>query len=89
MINKLTYEEFYDYVWNEYISERIVTNSFLENNKDLVAEVTYDVYHVYKSVGNVSETIFAKILQQTFRNIVVMGVVSVEDNSINEAYDSF
>lgn len=89
MNNKLTYEEFYDYVWNEYISEKIVTDEFLFLNKELIREVTYDIYYIYKDMGNVSESVFAKIILQTFRNITIMGVVMPMENNINDAYDSF
>lgn len=86
---KLNYEEFYDYVWNEYISERIVPNKFLSDNRELIESITYDVYHVYKQQSNVSEREFAKILEQTFNNIIRIGVLIGRDNSINEAYESF
>lgn len=89
MKDKLTYEDFYDFVWNEYISEKVVTDRFIEANKDLIVEVTYDIYHVYKQTGNISESVFAKIILQSFRNIIRMGVVFPDRNSTNDAYDSF
>lgn len=89
LVMKLNYEEFYDYVWNEYISERVVPNRFLNDNRELIESITYDVYHVYKQQSNVSEREFAKILEQTFNNIIRIGVLIGRDNSINDAYESF
>lgn len=86
-MNKLDYEEFYDYTWNEYISDRAVSDQFIEQNKELVEAVTYDTYHVYKSMKNASETVFSKILEQTFRSIEKIGVKSKKDNIVNDAYD--
>lgn len=88
-MDKLNYEEFFDYTWNEYISERVVPNKFFNDNKDLIESITYDVYHVYKQQNNVSETIFSKIIEQIFRNVIKIGVRVGRDNSVNDAYESF
>lgn len=90
-MTKLNYEEFYDYVWDEYIHESVVSNRFLDNNSDLVDNITYDVFHVYKQSQNVSETIFAKIVEQSFKSMITFGIVvnDLKDNLTNNAYDSF
>lgn len=86
---KLDYEEFYDYVWNEYVSYRVVPDKFFHDNEELIKEVTYNIYHVYKQSENVSETLFAKIIEQTFRSVVRIGVRTKKDNNVNDAYESF
>lgn len=88
-MDKLNFEEFFDFVWNEYVSERVVPNSFFDGNKELITDVTYDVYHVYKQQQNLSESVFAKIIEQVFRNVVRTKIEYSRDNSVNEAYESF
>lgn len=87
--NKLTFEEFYDYVWIEYISTMVVPDSFYISNEDLIRDISYDIFHIYERIPNVSETVFAKILEIVFKNIQSTGVQAPNNNSINEGYDSF
>ena len=91
-MDKISYEEFYDYVWSEYISERVIPNKFIRKNKELVQSITYNVYHIYKQSSNISETVFAKIIEQVIRDILIFGVEDMEDeddNFINEGFESF
>lgn len=88
-MEKLNYEEFFDYVWNEYVSERTVTDKFYRDNRSLIEDITYDIHHVYKSTGNISETVFAKVILLTFRNIVRIGVKESGNNDKNDAYEGF
>lgn len=89
-MDKLNYEEFYDYTWNEYISPRVVPDKFFNANTELIESITYDVYHIYKQQANVSETVFAKVIEQVFNDIIRDGVVEMKyDNSVNDGFESF
>lgn len=87
---KITYEEFFDYVWNEYISERVVPNRFLSKNRDLVESVTYNIYHAYEKQGNISESHYAKMIEMFFSDIIKIGVIAIDnDNYINDAFSGY
>lgn len=85
-----SYEEFYDELW-ETISEKIVSDRFIEKNRDLVRETTYDLYRLYdKSYGKFNIKLASKVTECFFKNYQTFGL-NCEDVSEDksEAYDSF
>lgn len=89
-MEKLDYLQFFDYVWGEYVSEKIVTDEYFEKNEKLIQGITYDFHIVYEKTPNGSETHFAKLIEMVFKNIIAFnGIYNKEENIVNDAYEYF
>ena len=88
-LEKMSYEDFYDIVW-EKVSEKVVSDNYLDNNKDLVREITFDLYRLYDKSNSLTLHIVSKILESVFYSFQKYGNNCDEEsgNSFN-AYDYF
>ena len=68
MENNLTFEEFYDEVWDR-VSLYCVSDEFFNKNGDLIQELTYDLYYLY-SKSNDIDPLGNKIQRLTIKNVV-------------------
>jgi hypothetical protein len=79
----LGFEEFLEEVW-DYVSENVVTDAFYRDNIDLIREITFRLYQLFKGkIVEVESNIFetrlttkecGRILEDTFSAIISFGV---------------
>ena len=88
-MEKYNYEDFYEMVWDS-ISEKLVPNSFIEKNVDLVREVTFDFYNIYDKSENITIKVVVKMLESVFFNYITYGInCDAENDNRLHAYDGF
>lgn len=87
--NKLNYEEFYDEVW-DLISEKTVSDRYMEKNIELIRAVTHDLHRLYDKSDKITIRIASKLLESFFFNLQLFGTNcdDVQDD-VSEAYNSF
>ena len=66
----LNYEDFYNYVWYQVISTKIVPTAFREKYKDFIHELTFNYYNTYDKLGSVHEKVFGKMLEATLSSVI-------------------
>lgn len=64
----LSYEEFYQRIWNYYISFNDVSYDYREQNIEFIKAVTFSLFRKYES-KNVSESVYAESLKIFFHDL--------------------
>lgn len=80
-MEKLTYEEFRDLVWDSYISEKIVSTIYMNENDNFVNNITFDAFLLYLKT-DIDVKIFAKMMESFFYTLFKFkgGNENIEDN---------
>ena len=77
----LNYTDFYNRIWNHYISESDVSLSYREDNADFIRAVTFSFWRDYE-VKNVSDVVYAKMLKIVFQNLFIHQPSTFDDGEI-------
>lgn len=64
----LKYEEFYNRIWNVYISESDVSLDYREQNADFIRIITFSFWKKYTS-KNVSDSVYGEVVKIFFTNM--------------------
>lgn len=64
----LDYEDFYTHLWGS-ISAKIVSESYIEQNKDFIDSVTFDYYRIYEMSENISISVVRRMVESFFFNL--------------------
>lgn len=64
---ELTYEEFYDLIWED-VSEKIVSTSYLDENEDFISNLTFDLFRLYQMNPNLTVRILSRMAETFFFN---------------------
>jgi len=81
--NMLSYEDFYNRVWNYYISESDVSYDYRERNQDFIRTVTFSTYREYEKY-NTSEIVYAKMLKILFNNLFLFKADNFDNGEIRD-----
>jgi hypothetical protein len=65
---ELTFEEFFEDVW-DYVSEEVVDDDYWDDNYKFIRDTTYDVYGIYRNNINLNIQIYAEFLEVFFKNL--------------------
>lgn len=68
MEEKVDFEEFLAKFWRESVSEKVIPNKFLDDNKDFVLEVSFDIYRMYEKSDNDISPILARLFESFYKN---------------------
>jgi hypothetical protein len=62
-------EEFKELIWDDYISENLISNSYIEKNSEFISEVTFDLFRMHqKTNGALSIQVAARTLESFLLN---------------------
>jgi hypothetical protein len=62
-------EEFKELIWDDYISENLISNSYIEKNSTFISEVTFDLHRFHqKSNGGFTIQVAARVLESFLLN---------------------
>lgn len=64
----LNLEEFIDLIWNDNVSEKIVSNEYYNDNEDFILAFTYDCYRLFQN-SNISIRIVSRMIESFFFNL--------------------
>ena len=64
----LEYEDFYVALWGT-ISARIVSEDYVERNKDFIDSLTFDYYRIYEMSDEISMPIIRRMVESVFFNM--------------------
>lgn len=62
---ELTYEEFYDLLWED-VSEKIVSTSYLDEFEDFISNLTFDMFRLYQMNNCLSIRLIARMVESFF-----------------------
>lgn len=62
---KISFDEFKNEMWSDYISENIVSNQYIDQNIDFINELTFEMYDFYYR-GDFSIKDLSKVLEKFF-----------------------
>lgn len=82
---ELTYEEFYDLIWDD-VSEKIVSTSYLDEYEDFISSVTFDMYRLYQMNNCLTIRLLSRMLESYFFN---MFRFKPSQSNIEEIQDSY
>lgn len=85
----LNYEDFFVYSW-DYVSEKIVSDEYWSDNRELINDITFEVYNIYKNTFQqpllldvecrvLTPKIAGKLLEGIFDRIIKLGYKKVLD----------
>ena len=82
---ELTYEEFYDLLWED-VSEKIVSTSYLDEFEDFVSNITFDMYRLYQMNSCLTIRLLSRMLESFFFNSFRF---KPSTNNIKEIQDNY
>ena len=62
---ELTYEEFYDLLWED-VSEKIVSTSYLDEFEDFISNLTFDMFRLYQMNNCLTIRLVARMAESFF-----------------------
>lgn len=77
----LNYEEFYERVWNYFITESDVSYDYRESNQDFIRMVTFSMYQDYQK-QNVNEIVYGRMLKMFFSNLFIFSADNFDNGSV-------
>lgn len=66
---ELTFEEFTDTIWNDNISEKIVSSAYYAENEDFILQLTYDSYRLFQMSDKLTMRIVCRMIESFFFNL--------------------
>lgn len=66
---ELHFEEFTDKIWNDTISEKIVSNAYYAENEDFILQLTHDQYRLFQMSDRLTIRIIARMIESFFFNL--------------------
>ena len=83
-MEKVTFEEFREEIWDTYVSEKIVSTSYMNENEGFINELTFDTYRLYLQSTCMDMKVFGKLFEIFFFNLFKFkaGNVNLEDDKI-------
>jgi len=66
---KLNYEDFFEYVW-DYVSEKIIGDSYWHKNQQFIRAISSDLYKIYKKEDSPNvPKFYAHLIESWFVNM--------------------
>lgn len=65
----LDYEEFIDKIWNDGVSEKVVSSAYYAENEDFILGLTYDQYRLFQMSSNLTLRIVIRMTENFFFNL--------------------
>lgn len=66
---ELSFEDFLDTVWNNFISDKIVSTEYYQNNFDFISAYTYDCYRLFQMDSSLTLRHICKLTEAFFFNL--------------------
>lgn len=79
----LNYEEFYERLWNYFLTESDVSYDYRENNQEFIRMITFSMFQDYQK-HNVSEMVYGKMLKIFFSNLFLFTPSVFDDGNIRD-----
>ena len=64
----LEYEDFYNFIWRDYISQSDVSYKYREENQEFIRHLTYSMFRKYET-KNVNEVVYAEVIKVFFKDL--------------------
>lgn len=68
-LDNMSYEKFLDLIWNDYISEKIVSNAYYAENEEFITALTFDLYRLFEMDGQMTVRIVKRTIESFFFNL--------------------
>lgn len=65
---RLSYDEFFQYIWDDSNLSRIVSVAYQSDHEDYIRSYTFDMFRLYEK-ANLSERVVLKIFEVHFFNL--------------------
>ena len=82
---ELTYEEFYDLLWED-VSEKIVSTSYLDEFEDFISNLTFDMFRLYQMNSCLTIRLIARMAESFFFHTFRFQPAT---HNINEIQDNY
>lgn len=79
----LNYEQFYERVWNYFITESDVSYDYRESNQDFIRMVTFSMFQDYQK-QNVSEVVYGKMLKVFLTNLFIFSADNFDSGLVRD-----
>jgi hypothetical protein len=61
-------EEFVDLIWQDNVSEKVVSSAYYAENEDFILACTYDIYRLFQN-SDITIRIIARMFESFFFNL--------------------
>lgn len=85
---ELHFEEFLDMVWNDYISEKIVSSAYYSENFDFISALTFDSYRLFQMDDKLTMRIIVRQLESFFFNLFRFKADNFDVGNMEESSDN-
>lgn len=81
----ITYEEFYDILWEDFVSPQVISTAWLDENADFVDNITFDAFRNFEMDPSMSIRILARTVESIIFNMFKFkpgqeNIIEIEDN---------
>ena len=84
---ELTYEEFYDLLWDD-VSEKIVSTSYLDEYEDFTSNLTFDMFRLYQMNNCLTIRLLSRMVESFFFHNFRFKPASENIEEIQDRYSS-
>lgn len=85
---RLTYDEFFQYIWDDSNLSKIVSVSYQSEHEDYIRSFTFDIFRLYEK-ANLSERVVLKIFEIHFFNLFRFQPKSSNIDEIEDLYRDY
>lgn len=85
---KLTYDEFFQYIWDDSNMSRIVSVSYQSKYEAYIRSLTFDIFTIYEKAG-LSEQLALKLIEIHFSNVFRFNPKNENIKEIEDRYVNF
>lgn len=71
----LDYNDFYNDLWGN-ISASLISENFVLNNKELIENITFDMYRIYEMHGNIDLTVIRRIVVSILYQLKIFKIIN-------------
>lgn len=66
---ELSFEDFLDLIWNNFISDKIVSTEYYQDNFDFISAYTFDCYRLFQMDNNLTLRVICRLTESFFFNM--------------------
>ena len=85
---KLTYDEFFQFVWDDSNLSKIVSVSYQSKYEDYIRSYTFDMFNVYLN-ASISEQVMLKLFEIHFSNLFRFSPKPENIREIRDTYNDY
>lgn len=76
---EISFEDFLDLIWNNHISEKIVSTEYYQQNFDYISSLTFDLFRQFQMTENLTVRTICRMIESFFFNTFRFSAPNYDD----------